>query len=763
MRKLLTSCALVMFAASPSLSQDVVIKMGNFLSDPKPGHTPHHMMSIQDYLVKRISFHTKGEVELDILDGDEARVPVTGTSQGDFDFVPTWLGGELVANNNVVSAASLPPFIYETPELMVTAIPYLFSGMEHTRRYPGSAAANRVAEAFARDYPGAKLMGNFLIAVDMSVNTRGKFFIDLEDFEGVIIQDFDSFWRDMWVNHMPAEFAGCGYGCASEGNLLGDGWKTMVNEDRSGNRLPPGIPRLHTDTQDDRITSPVDVNMGLFPNNFVQRLYTEYDHNNYVPHMYAIFYNFIVNEDVLGGMTPFQRAGFEAAIRDTEFAAMTFSAVELREHYALQQERGVNMRIQTPAERETWKAELRPKVEAIFRGHVGAGADAILADIAALDDRFDRDRGRPETAPVVLNMASLINQPGPPTTRSHHMSFTHARLKQLIRDYTGGEVALHEMTEDEQEALDWFAPFFYLNGVRNGDVEAANMPSFFFKPAPFPPFNIENGGYLVDVQSQAYVFEDVEHFRRFLGSDVEATINAEIETAFPGLKVLGYFTIGSDVAINSDVGPIRKPTDVCGHRITPGFDSWKRLFDAACADAGLDPVVDISDKFDTDDAFTGAHLGENNEINIGMFQNGYGQSLGQWGDLTYIPSLYNIFYTFTVNEDVWNGLTPGQRRGIERAMEEVEKSAFAYQIDGLLAKQGLMQEEGANVHFQTKSEKAVWKAFFAPSVESWVNDAPDPGQAEALLTAIARLRQETDQNPALPAASGALEPEYSIR
>ena len=113
------------------------------------------------------------------------------------------------------------------------------------------------------------------------------------------------------------------------------------------------------------------------------------------------------------------------------------------------------MRIQTPAEREAWKAELRPKVEAIYRGHVGAGADAILADIATLDDRFDR--GQPETAPVVVNMASLINQPGPLTAQSHHMSFTHARLKQLVRDYTGGAVALHEMTEEEQEALDWFA------------------------------------------------------------------------------------------------------------------------------------------------------------------------------------------------------------------------------------------------------------------------------------------------------------------
>ena len=116
-----------------------------------------------------------------------------------------------------------------------------------------------------------------------------------------------------------------------------------------------------------------------------------------------------------------------------------------------------------------------------------------------------------------------------------------------------------------------------------------------------------------------------------------------------------------------------------------------------------------------------------------------------------------------MNEDVWNGLTPEQRSGIGRAMEEVEQSAFAYQTDGFLVNQGLMQEQGANVHFQTKEEKAVWKAFFAPSIEAWVSDAPDPAQAEALLAAIARLRQDTDQNPALPVATGELEPEYSIR
>ena len=146
-----------------------------------------------------------------------------------------------------------------------------------------------------------------------------------------------------------------------------------------------------------------------------------------------------------------------------------------------------------------------------------------------------------------------------------------------------------------------------------------------------------------------------------------------------------------------------------------------------------------------------------------MFQNGYGQSLGQWGDLTYIPNLYNIFYTFTVNEDVWNGLTFGQRAGIERAMEEVEKSAFGYQLDGLLVKQGLMQEQGAQVHYQTKAEKAAWKAFFAPSIEAWVHGAPKPGQPGDLLAAIARLAQETDQNPALPASTGELEPEYSVK
>ena len=759
--RILTLCVLVALAASPAFSQGVVIKMASLLSAPRPGHTPHHMSSIQDYLVKRIRFRTNGEVELDILDGDDARVPVRGTSQGDFDFIPAWLGGELAASNNVVNAASLPPFIYETPELMVTAIPYLFSGMEHTRRYPGSAAAKRVADAFERDYPGARLMGNFLIAVDMSVNTRGEFFTDLEDFEGIIIQDFDPYWKDMWVNHMPAEFADCGFECASQGNLLGDGWRTLVNEDRAGNRLPSGIPRLHTDADNDRITGPVDVNLGLFPNNFVQRLYTEYDHNNYVPHMFAIFYNFIVNEDVLDGMSSTQRTGLEAAIRDTEFAAFTFTADALREHYALQQERGVRMRIQTPEEREAWKAELRPRVEAIYRERVGPGADRILSDIARLDDRFDvneTDSGEP----VVLNMASLINQPGPPTLESHHMSFTHARLKQMVHEFSGGEVALHEMSEREQEAKGWFAPFFYVNGVSQGDVEAANMPSFFFKPAPFPPFNIDNGGYLVDVQSQAYVFDNLEHFRRFLDSEVEATITAEIEQAFPGVKVLGYFSIGSDVAINSNVGPIRRPTDVCGHRMTPGFDSWRRLFDAACVEAGLSPVVNLSGEIDTDGAFQGAHLRENNEINIGMFQNGYGQSLGQWSDLTYIPNLYNIFYTFTINERVWNDLTVGQRRSIERAMEETEKSAFAYQIDGLLVKQGLMQEQGVNVHYQTSGEKAVWKTFFAPSVEAWIDESPSPRQAREMLAAIARLAGETDRHPALPEAVGELDPAYRV-
>lgn len=758
--RILTLWVLAVAAASSAFSQEVSIKMTTLLSAPKPGHSPHHMISIQDYLAKRIHFHTNGEVALSVLEGERARIPVRGTSQGDFNFIPAWLGGELAASNNVVNAASLPPFLYETPELMVTAIPYLFSGMEHTRRYPGSKAAERVAEAFARDYPGARLVGNFLIAIDMSVNTRGKFFTELDDFEGVIIQDFDPYWKDMWVNHMPAEFADCGFSCASEGNLLGDGWRTKTNEGRVGNRLPPGIPRLHTNVEHDRITGPVDVNMGLFPNNFVQRLYSEYDHNNYVPYMFAIFYNFVVNADVLDSMTPFQREGFETAIRETEFASMTFTAAALREHYALQQERGVNLRIQTPSERETWKAELRPKVEAIYRGHVGEGAEAILADIAGLDDVFDGAAA--DGTPIVLNMASLINQTGPPSLESHHMSFTHARLKEQIYEYSGGEVALHEMTEGEQETLGWFAPFFIVDGVRKGDVEAANMPSFFFKPAPFPPFNIERGGYFIEVQSQAYVFDDIEHFRRFLDSEVEATITAEIEGAFPGVRVLGYFSIGSDVAINSNVGPIRRPTDVCGHRMTPGFDSWRRLFDAACIEAGLSPVVDLSDAIDTDGAFQGAHLRENNEINIGMLQNGYGQSLGQWSDLTYIPNLYNIFYTFIINEEVWTGLTERQRRGIERAIEEAEKSALAYQIDGLLVKQGLMQEQGVQVHYQSREKRAEWKGFFAPSIEAWIDEAPSPGGARELLAAIARLAQETDQHPALPSATGELEPSYRV-
>jgi TRAP-type C4-dicarboxylate transport system substrate-binding protein len=722
----LALAVIVLGTSLSSFSEEVTVNMASMVGGPQqvsPGRPPHHMNSTQVYFAKRIAFHTADDpVILNIYDRGGNAYPPGNPGN--------WIDWAKTGQYNV-QATSLPSFFFrEVPELMFQSIPYLFSGMEHVRRYPGSDVAAQINSLIEQRYD-VKLLGNFMMATDMSINSRDRFYTRLEDFRGSRINDFLSYWKDMWVNYMPAEFVDCGNSCARRGGLLGDAWKERGEE------------------------GPADVNMGLLQNNYSQELFLEYKYNNYAPYMYAIFYTFVMSEDVWNDLTAYQQKGITKAAKEAEFAAFTFAASGLREHYLLQQERGVNMRIQTHAERQAWKAELRPKVEAIYKGHVGPAADQILADIGALDDRPDQHMQSGDLAEdaVVMNLASLIEELGELDEFSHHMSYTHSRLQTLISKYANGEVTLLNMPEEEIEAAGLFAPFLYVSGASKGKVDAVDVPSFFYRAAPFPPFNISNGSYLVDVQSQPFVFENVEHFRRFLNSEAEAIITADIEVEFPGVKVLGYFTIGSDVAINSNVGPVRLPTDLCGHRVTPGMNRGA-LYMAACKAAGLEPITDLSGEFGTDEAFAGAHHEYKNEINVGMFQNGYGQALHRWPDETYISNYYSIFYTFAVNRDRWNNLTPSQQASFQRAVDETEMSAFAYQIHGLLQNQGHMQAKGVKVHYQTKAERAAWKEFLAPVLESWVANAPDPAKARTLLESIAALAHETDENPALPQAKG---------
>ena len=730
MKRPITSLVLVataLVAAPLTLAEEEIINMTSMVGGPQqvsPGRSPHHMNSTQVYFAKRIAYHTADDpVILNIYDRGGDAYPPGNPGK--------WIDWTKTGQHNV-QATSLPSFFFsDVPELMFQSIPYLFSGMEHVRRYPASGVAVQIDSLIEERY-GVKLLANFMMATDMSINSRDRFYTMLEDFKGSRINDFLSYWKDMWVNYMPAEFIDCGNSCARRGGLLGDAWKERGD------------------------SGPADVNMGLLQNNYSQELFLEYKYNNYAPYMYAIFYTFVMSQDVWDELSAYQQAGITKAAKEAEFAAFTFAANGLREHYRMQQERGVNMRIQTHAEREVWKEEFRPKVEAIYRDDVGPAADQILADIAALDDQPDQHI-RPDDATeesrdvenVVLNMASLIEDLGELDEFSHHMSYTHSRLQVLISEYTNNEVVLKNMPEKDIEDVGLFAPFLYVNGASKGAVDVVDVPSFFYRPAPFPPFNIENGSYLVDVQSQPFVFENVEHFRRFLGSEAEATITADIESEFPGVKVLGYFTIGSDVSINSNVGSARLPTDLCGRRVTPGMNRGALYVDA-CEAAGLEPITDLSGKYGTDDAFAGAHHEFRNEVNVGMFQNGYGQSLYKWGDLTYIPNYYSIFYTLAINEDRWDSLTLSQQQGIQKAVDEAEMSAFAYQIHGLLQNQGHMQAKGVKVRYQTKAERAVWKEFLAPALEAWMADAPDPAKAKLLIDAIAALAEETDQNPALP-------------
>ena len=70
-----------------------------------------------------------------------------------------------------------------------------------------------------------------------------------------------------------------------------------------------------------------------------------------------------MNKAVWNGLTGAQRAGIEAAMRDAENAAVAYQHDSMMWAYQLGQSRGVQMRMQTDAERQAWKAEFYPVIK----------------------------------------------------------------------------------------------------------------------------------------------------------------------------------------------------------------------------------------------------------------------------------------------------------------------------------------------------------------------------------------------------------------
>lgn len=297
--------------------EPIVIKMGNVFGNIEPGKMPAHTPRIQELVAKRIDEHTKGQIKWEILRGKAGEVNV-------------FRSPSMVAENDLIQATNVPAsFLPKVPEMEIQSIPFLFDSVEHSRRFLTSEPARWMSQKIEETYD-VKVLGHFYNAAFVSINGTTPI-REPEDFAGKIMNGFGKSWLPLWTDIKPKEIRYIGFSEAVTGKL--------VEPD-----------------------SDFEINIGMIQNNNIQDLHKRFKHTTLAPNFYNIFYTLMINKDIWKSLTDFQRDGIMKAVTEGQQASIAYQIDTTLWALQLNQSEGVQMHIQTSAERARWKAEFYPKM-----------------------------------------------------------------------------------------------------------------------------------------------------------------------------------------------------------------------------------------------------------------------------------------------------------------------------------------------------------------------------------------------------------------
>ncbi len=314
--KLMTSvalCTAVACATSAASGSDaVVIKMGTVISN-RDGVFPHHMLRVERHMARLIEKNTNGDVILEVL--ESGAVPIRGML-------------DMVTSGEEIQAANINAFFFpKVPEMLIQSIPFLFTGAEHARRFATSEPADWMSAKIEAAYD-VKVLGYLLVATDVSFN--GVKPVRMPSvFTGKIINGSRG-TDSMFDGVKPKSIEHIGFSVAMSGGL---------------------------------VESNIEISAGMIQNNDVQQLYKRFKYTTLVPNYYTVFYTPVLNRALWDGLSDSQQQGINAAMRDAENAAIAYQHGSMIWAYQLAQSKGVEMRMQTDAEREAWKAEFHAPIK----------------------------------------------------------------------------------------------------------------------------------------------------------------------------------------------------------------------------------------------------------------------------------------------------------------------------------------------------------------------------------------------------------------
>jgi len=312
-----TVAVAIVFTATTSYAEPVVIKSGNVIGSPAPGEMPHHMLQTQHDFAKLVALETNGEIDLQILEGKREDIPVFGMPG-------------MASEGEKIQATAVPSFFLpRVPELNILEIPYLFRDSDHAAKYPSSAIAAEFS-AMIEDRYQVKVIGHFLVAHHVGITSTDEAIVMPADFSGRHVNDdFESF-APMWANIKPAARYSIGFADAAAGAL-------------HENEL-------------------LDTSIGMLQNMFVQKQYTKFKFVTIAPSFYTFFYTFMINRNVWDNLSEEQQAGIIRAAEATQISAVDNEQATATYHGALNRSLGVTTHMQTAEERIAWRNEFSDKV-----------------------------------------------------------------------------------------------------------------------------------------------------------------------------------------------------------------------------------------------------------------------------------------------------------------------------------------------------------------------------------------------------------------
>ncbi|MBI3710457.1 MAG: TRAP transporter substrate-binding protein DctP [Proteobacteria bacterium] len=324
MRKLIggaLALAALALMAPPAASETVAMRISHQVPPA------HHLSKMLEVFAAEAKKNSNGDIDVQILGAASAFKPAENHPA--------------VARGAIEAALSVNQQWGNTvPEMNVTVVPYLFGELEKIKKFPTSEAAKLLDQKLGEK--GIKNVAWFYITRQAIFTSGKKPLLAIDDFKGVKIRGF---------------------------NALADAALVAIGAAPSAIAGDEVYQALQTGVLDAGIT---DISAAY------SRKYYEVQKYGTVTPAFTVYFHLYVNPAWWAKLSPAHRAAIDKASRAAETAAVDITEKTAADAIKQLQEKGMQLKIQTPAEAAVWKAAMQKPVLDAFLKASGKDGEKLI-------------------------------------------------------------------------------------------------------------------------------------------------------------------------------------------------------------------------------------------------------------------------------------------------------------------------------------------------------------------------------------------------